>query len=60
WLLPSSALCLTGSQGKRLSWRYAACKTIKEEPARSEVIKAIMRAVRAVREGQAAKGGQQP
>jgi len=38
----------------------AACKTIKEEPARSEVIKAVMRAVRAVREGQAAKGGQQP
>jgi small-conductance mechanosensitive channel len=36
----------------------AACKTIKEEPARSEVIKAIMRAVRAVREAQAAKGGQ--
>jgi len=38
----------------------AACKTIKEEPARSEVIKAVMRAVRAVREAQAAKGGQQP
>jgi small-conductance mechanosensitive channel len=36
----------------------AACKTIKEEPARSEVIKAVMRAVRAVREAQAAKGGQ--
>jgi len=36
-------------QGKRLSWRYAACKTIREEPARSEVVKAVMRAVRAVR-----------
>jgi len=35
-----------------------ACKTIKEEPARSEVIKAIMRAVRAIREAQTAKGGQ--